>query len=674
MPARAVEASRPIRALLQGFGLLLLYTAPTLVYLRPVWRRLGGFLPGVTEDPLFNLYVLKWSAHQLRLGLPDLWDANIFYPVRGTLAFSDHLLGPALQLLVLLDLHLVPNAIAGYNLLLVSSFVLSGAATCWVLRQSGRSWTASVLGGFMYAFAPMRWAQLEHLQVLLAQWVPLTLWAWDRLLAEASWKRAAVFLPLYLLHLTGGCYLAYMIHVPMLALLASRGAADWRRLVRWHSLQVLLAVALPAAAAGFLLFEPYLEVSHRYGLVRRPDEVALYSATLLSYLAPSESNLYGGWWQKLADRAGVDVSRDEGRLFAGFAATAFCAYGVLLFYRRYRAPPVRPSTAWQRAAAGALLALTALSFVWGDVRTLQAIPPADAWNGPALGFGLGAGLWLLARRRWGGNGLLRWAAMDPWERGLVLGGVLCLLLSFPIAFVPLMRVVPGLASLRAPGQFHVMTSLVVVYFAALGLDEWLPRMSGRRLAVGAALAVVLAVELAPAPVAWRSLRDEPEFRAVYRYLRSAQQVRAVLELPMLRKGHEARYMYYSTLHWKPLANGYSGHIPDSYLELREKIPLLPDRPGFALLRSRAITHLVVHTGGLDGRALRERLPAWEREFLGREVERVFDEEGDQVYRLLGQAAAERAEGTPVIGGNPPLSRAGWASAPAAGRSPQARPA
>src|ERR1700753_996324 len=118
------------------FGLMLLYSVATLFYFRLLWSRGAGGrafgavrILGSTGDPVFNLYVLKWGAHQLRLALPDLWNANFFYPVRGALAFSDHLIGPALQLLLLLDLRLVPNAVAGYNVLLVSSFLLSGLTT-----------------------------------------------------------------------------------------------------------------------------------------------------------------------------------------------------------------------------------------------------------------------------------------------------------------------------------------------------------------------------------------------------------------------------------------------------------------------------------------------------------------------------------------------------------------
>jgi hypothetical protein len=601
-------------------------------------------------------------VHQLRLGLPDLWDANFFYPVRGALTFSDHLIGPAAQLLLLADLRLVPHAIAGYNLLAASSFVLAGAATSWVLRQSGRSWTAAILAGFMFAFAPVRWAQLEHLQVLLAQWIPLTLWFWHRLLAEPSWRRAALFLPFYLLHLTGGSYLAYMIHLPMLALAVAGaggrvagaggpgGAAGATEQPaerqpppgqRRRAAAVLAVVALAAAGAVWLLYRPYVETARRYHLVRAADEIALYSASLSCYLAPSESNLYAGWWHRLADPLGLgDLSVDECRLFAGFLPTALCLGGAVAFWRRVRARPERPLAGWQRAALAALAALAAASLLTGDWQTLHHATRTDDWDGPALGLALGLGLWLLARRAWGGNWGVRCAAADPWERGMALSGILCFLLSFPIAFMPLLHVVPGLSSLRAPARFYVLTSFAVAVFAARGLDEWLPAAGRRRLAAAAVLAAALALELAPAALPSRPLRAEPDFPAVYERLRGDAAVRALLELPRLKPARESIYMYYSTRHWHPIANGYSGFLPASDVELRKRIPVLPDGRGFRLLRQRGITHLVIHAGGAAGaagpagREIRRTLPDWERQFLGRQVEKVFADGPDALYRLL----------------------------------------
>lgn len=116
-------------------GVLVLLTLWTLVSLRPIWRTFPDHISPDRGDALFNLYVLKWSARQIRLGLPDLWNANFFYPTPGALAFSDHLLGPAAVLALLAPI--VPNAVTGYNLLFFASFLLTGATTCRVARKSG---------------------------------------------------------------------------------------------------------------------------------------------------------------------------------------------------------------------------------------------------------------------------------------------------------------------------------------------------------------------------------------------------------------------------------------------------------------------------------------------------------------------------------------------------------
>src|SRR5690242_8416393 len=137
-----------------------LHTVLALVYLRPVWEVWQDRIAPNTEDPLFNLWVLKWSAHQVRLGLPDLWDANVYWPTRGTLVLSDHLLGPAFQLVLFESV--IPNAIAGYNVLFFTSFIFTGLAVCWVVRRSGASWLAAVLAGAMYAFSPFRISQLNQ--------------------------------------------------------------------------------------------------------------------------------------------------------------------------------------------------------------------------------------------------------------------------------------------------------------------------------------------------------------------------------------------------------------------------------------------------------------------------------------------------------------------------------
>src|SRR5947209_19890567 len=98
-------------------------------------------------------------------------------------------------------------------------------------------------------------------------------------------------------------------------------------------------------------------------------------------------------------------------------------------------------------------------------------------------------------------------------------------------------------------------------------------------------------------------------------------------------------MYYSTLHWKPIANGFSGFIPPSYERITERVQgFLPDTDALDLLAREGITHLVVHADRLGGQWRRVRDPAgfvrrWETA-VGERGALVHDAFSDRVSRTL----------------------------------------
>jgi hypothetical protein len=636
------------------------YTLLTLAYLRPIWRVGGDHIAPAAGDPVFNLWVLSWGAHQVREGLPGFWDANIFFPTRGALTFSDHLFGPAVQLAAFEAL--VPNPIAGYNFLFFTSFVASAFATAWVLRRSGRTWMAALLAGWMFAFSPFRLMHLNHIQILIAQWIPLTLWFWDRLLTERTPRAAALFLTFYLLHISGGCYLAYMIHVPMVALLAVRLREHGRALVAPRSLRVLLPAGLVAAAALAALFLPYVRTSHRLELSRNTAETARFAATTASWLSPAHRNLYGGGLRTrnaLYRQIGPVVLpffRAENSLFPGFLPSGLFLVGIAGWLRERRVPGERPGTG-QRMMLGTLLALALAAWIWGDLLTLtQAKARAGAlgglgrfgWEAPAVVLVLALGAWYCLRRIWVGP-LLRRGGEAGWERGIALVGLLCFALAHPILYMPLAEVIPGLDGMRVPARFAAFVSFTVAVFAALGADRLLERLRGRRAraAAAAALALVLVVELAPKRVRWVPLLRREQFPPVYHWLAGRDDVRALVDLPIRPSWKETEAMYYSTLHWKPIANGYSGYIPPSHGEITSRLRRIPDREGLALLRGLGISHLVVHLGALDEAPARRRLARFELELAAgpaREAELVWSSPGARVYRILPSSSTPNRAG------------------------------
>ena len=473
-----------------GIGALLLFGVVTalMLELRPAY--LGRRLPSDLGDPVLNLYFLEWGEKEIARGLDGFWDANFYFPATGVMTFADHLLGPAA--VAVLFRRVWDNGVAAYNFLFCGSFVLCAATVAWVLRQAGLSRAAAVLAGLMFAFSPYRFDQRSHLPMLLAQWIPLVLWYWNRLLSVPSWRPAIAFCCFYVLHVTGGTYLAHLIHLALAIVLVVHWR-DWRALVRPRSLAILLPVALITGAVTLAIFLPYLEVHRRLGLERSAENIGVYGATLGSWLSVEPHNYLLGWLRRLGG--------PENNLFAGFVTSGFAAAGALAMVRA------------RRARRGPALAL--------------AEPGRD-------------------RER-----LL-------WDRALISIGVFFFLLSFAWFYLPLARVVPGLSGMRVPTRGYPFVSLALVSLAAKGVDRLLaraPRRSTRALWT-AAVAVVLLVELR-SELPWRRWPPRHADLGIYREIARRGEVRAVLHLPIVSDPWEARYMYYSTLHW-PMGAGAGG--------------------------------------------------------------------------------------------------------------------
>ena len=131
-------------------------------------------------DPLLSTWRISWVAHQIVRDPLHLFDGNIFHPTRYTLAFSDAMLVPALTVAPLIWLG-VPQLVA-YNLLLLSGFALSGIGMFVLVRSLTGQIGAALVAGFVFAFLPYRFMHYAHLELQMAQWMPLCLWAFHRTL------------------------------------------------------------------------------------------------------------------------------------------------------------------------------------------------------------------------------------------------------------------------------------------------------------------------------------------------------------------------------------------------------------------------------------------------------------------------------------------------------------
>jgi hypothetical protein len=180
-------------------------------------------------------------------------------------------------------------------------------------------------------------------------------------------------------------------------------------------------------------------------------------------------------------------------------------------------------------------------------------------------------------------------------------GVVSFCLSFGPAFPlyePLFNTVPVMKGIRGAARFGQFALAGVAILAAFGLAGLRAR-AGRKVALvlGAGAALLVNAEAFRAPLGYQVFTGIP---AICGQL-PREPGAVFVHLPMYTRMYvsaNTEYMLCSTEHWRPILNGYSGHIPPLYHQHLESLRGFPDEPSIRYLRAMKVTHVIVHTDQL----------------------------------------------------------------------------
>src|SRR4051795_11658224 len=270
---------RGVEVVLAGVGAIL----SALVMHWPLPLHVGRDVPRDLGDPLPQAWQVAWDGHGLLHQPLDWFQANVFWPLHNSLAFSDALVGYAPFGAIGSGPH---AAIVRYDLLFLLAYALAFLGPYLLARELGAGRAGAMVAGAAFAYAPWRLEQDGHLHVLSSGGIALALALLVRgyrhgrpglVLAGwlvAAWQVSRGFPP--------GLQLA-----SLLALLASGAAVwAWRRGIV-PPRRVFLATAaggLVLAATVFVLSRPYLEVARDHPEAKRSERtVEVFSGPPAQY-------------------------------------------------------------------------------------------------------------------------------------------------------------------------------------------------------------------------------------------------------------------------------------------------------------------------------------------------------------------------------------------------------
>lgn len=252
-------------------------------------------------DPYLISWILWWDYHQTFADPLHLFHANLFYPLRYTLAFSENSYGMALLFFPLFALGARPLTV--HAVAMFFGFVTCGYGAFRLARTLTGSTGAGWIAGIVFAFVPFRFGMMSHLAYLFSAWIPLffealVLFARKRSKRRAAWLGVSSFM----LGLTTISWftLSLVPSVVSAAILLTRYGI-WRDRKFWRR----GALALGLALLGLLPFMlPYYIAARLYNFQRSIEEVKSWSAWPIHWLAADGRNkLWHGLGDNIPDSA-----------------------------------------------------------------------------------------------------------------------------------------------------------------------------------------------------------------------------------------------------------------------------------------------------------------------------------------------------------------------------------
>jgi hypothetical protein len=318
-------------------------------------------------DGQFSIWNVAWVARTLVADPRHVFDANIFYPHTGTLAYSEANL--AAGALAIPAYWATGNPYTAHNSVVLMAFLLTAVGMYYLVRHLTGDRRGAVVSAICFAFCPFVFSHQPHIQLLMTAGLPFTMLAFHRLVERPSAGRGAV-LGVTMTATALGCgyygvFAILMVGCGVLAVATMR--LLWTSRPLWTALVVAGMTAVVLVAPAFV---PYLDLRRHDGFGRSLDEALRYSANwsaylasaayahgwMLKYLPPWSDVVFPGFTATILGVAGIWIARRCRRgevvvLYGGLAVLAFWAsFGptAYLYSVLYKTLPM---FAWLRAPA-----------------------------------------------------------------------------------------------------------------------------------------------------------------------------------------------------------------------------------------------------------------------------------------------------------------------------------
>lgn len=423
-------------------GAVLVVAAALLITVVMTWPlAIRGASAGRVDsgDGQFSIWNVAWVARTLVVDPRGLYDANIFYPHRGTLAWSEANIGAGV-LAVPFYWASGGNPYVAHNAVVFIAFVLALTGTYSLARHLTGHRGGAAVAAVGFAFCPYVFSHTAHIQLLMTAGLPYSLLALHRFVERQTAARAAALgLALAAQALSCGYYGIFaglLAGYGVLFYAASRGL--WRHWRFWAGAAFAAALSIAIVLPFFL---PYLELQQGAGFARSLDDSRRWSANWRSYVA---SGTWAHRWLLAYLDPWVEV------LFPGIVTTVLGLAGLagLAGATRARAVIARRDDGWFYASVAVVALWSSFGPSAGLYAWLYKTVPVFAWLRAPSRLGLIVALALAVLGAWAVKALLARARRPVAASAALVALAMADLCVVPLFMVEARPVAPAYESLR----------------------------------------------------------------------------------------------------------------------------------------------------------------------------------------------------------------------------------
>jgi hypothetical protein len=602
-------------------------------------------------DPLLNSWIMAWDIHQLFRDPLHLFDANIFFPLTKTLAFSEHLI--VLSFIAMPFIVVFENPILGYNFVQLLSFILGGFVVYLFVYHLTKNKLAGLIAGIIFAFHPYRFRQVGHIQNLAIFWTPLSLLYLYKFFKKPKTKYMLLFTMFFILQALSCGYLGvFLALVVILAVLYYLMFTPGKNV--YPTLKKLVISGLISAVVIGPFLVPYFQVKKEHNFERPIWGNIRFSANILGYATVSRFN-ENVFYHPLSLRHRVLINRtDRGKLrpigrglFPGIV-TLLLVLAAFLPHRFFsrssqEKKPERKTVLMmgERIINGLILFLF---LVAGGIIIFRL-------THLTLLIYLIIGLFVVKL-------ILKKYTLDDFESEknqylihrnfyVFLAVISCFFSLGPKIhlithdfgsgpYLLLYKYITFFKGIRVPERFGLLVMLALSFLAGYGMVRLLQLFKKRgKIILTSVLAAFLIYEFICVPLPSTKIPRKPG--ELYRWLAADKQQYGILEYPYDTQQANKYYMYWSTFHWKRLANGSTGFNSPLFQKLKGITPepdSYPNREVIQYLKERIpVKYLILHLEDFPGDRKENILENASKFPADLKLFKVFEKK-DYVYTIL----------------------------------------